>query len=153
GLDCAVIMPLYRCVRSAKNPLTSTGLTFSVPISSRAISGSLFRSVLPHSSVPIFFVEQPDFYERDDPATGMGLYQFTLSDGGKRDYPDNSARYVFFCRAVLEAMRLLDFWPDVLHVNDWQTALLPVYLRELRKTHRRPDSGPKVGEKIANLRT
>ena len=162
GLDCAVIMPLYRCVRSAKNPPTSTGLTFSVPIGARAISGSLFRAVLPHSGVPIFFVEQPDFFERDDPAAGMGLYQFTLPDGGKRDYPDNSARYVFFCRAVLEAMRLLDFWPDVLHVNDWQAALLPVYLHEQRRAHRQTASsqpsrlakpGPEVAERIANVRT
>jgi len=37
---------------------------------------------------------------------------------------------------VLEAMRLLDFWPHVLHANDWQTALIPVYLRELRPPHR-----------------
>src|SRR5207302_647839 len=51
-------------------------------------------------------------------------------DGSKHDYPDNCERFVFFNRAILEAIRLLDFWPDVLHVNDWQTALVPVYLRE-----------------------
>jgi starch synthase len=162
GLDCAVILPLYRCARAAKNRPRTTGLKFSVPLGSRTISGSLYRTELPHSRVPVFFVEQTDFFERDDPAKGMGLYQYTLPDGGKRDYPDNSARYVFFCRAVLEAMRLLDFWPDVLHVNDWQTSLLPVYVREQRKIHRVTRSGepsrlarpaPEVGEKIAAIRT
>jgi len=57
------------------------------------------------------------------------LYSF--SDNGRpRDYADNAERFIFFCRAVLEAIRLLDFWPDVLHLNDWQTGLIPVYLRE-----------------------
>jgi starch synthase len=162
GLDCAVIMPLYRCVRAAKNQVRPTGLRFSVPIGARPVSGSLYRGTLPHSKVPIFFVEQADFFERDVPASGAGLYQFTLPDGGKRDYPDNSARYIFFCRAVLEAMRLLDYWPDVLHVNDWQTGLLPVYVREQRKAHRLTRSGEpsrlagpatEVGEKIAAIRT
>ena len=61
---------------------------------------------------------------------GRGLYQYTLSDGTRRDYNDNCERFVFFNRAVLESLPLLDFWPDVLHVNDWQTSLIPVCLRE-----------------------
>src|SRR5260370_1982098 len=147
GLDCAVIMPLYRCTRTAKRQPIATGLTFSVPIGSRSVSGSLYSSVLSHSNVPVYFVEQPEFFERDDPALGTGLYHYTLPDGSKRDYPDNSGRYIFFCRAVLEAMRLLDFWPDVLHVNDWQTSLLPVYVRT--KSH----LSPEVGDRVANVRT
>jgi starch synthase len=62
---------------------------------------------------------------------GHGLYQYSLPNGQKRDYGDNCERFVFFSRAVFEAMRLLDFWPDVLHANDWQTGLVPVYLREV----------------------
>jgi starch synthase len=60
-----------------------------------------------------------------------GLYQFTGSDGLKRDYADNAERFLFFGRAVLETLRLLDYWPDVLHLNDWQTGLVPVYLQEM----------------------
>ena len=106
-----------------------------MPLGSKTITGSLWRSTLPDSDVPVYLVEQQDFFERDDPAAGRGLYQFSLPDGARRDYPDNSARYIFFCQAVLEAVRLLDFWPDVLHVNDWQTGLIPVYLRELYPRH------------------
>jgi starch synthase len=161
GLDCAVIMPLYRSVRVGKNQPHPTGLTFSVPIGSRSVSGSLYRGVLPHSKVPIYFVEQPDFFERDEPATGAGLYQFVLPDGGKRDYPDNSARYIFFCRAVLEAMRLLDYWPDVLHVNDWQTSLLPVYVRLCARARERESAealfalprSRALAKKVADIRT
>lgn len=130
GHECALIMPLYRALRSGQAALDPTGLTFGVPLGSKVVHGSLWRGMLPGSGVPVYFVEQADYFERDDPASGRGLYQFTLPDGSKRDYPDNSARFVFFCRAVLEAVRLLDTWPDVLHLNDWQTGLIPVYLRE-----------------------
>jgi len=131
GHECAVILPLYRGIRTGKTPLAPTGLTCTVPMGSRVIQGAFWRATLPDADVPVFLVEQADLFERDDPASGRGLYQFTLPDGSKRDYPDNSARFTFFCRAVLEAVRLLGFWPDVLHLNDWQTGLIPVLLREI----------------------
>lgn len=130
GHSCAVILPLYRSVRLGPLPVSPTGHTLNIPIGTRTVSGRLWQSTLPDSDVPVFLVEQPDYYERDDPTQGRGLYHFTLPDGQKRDYPDNCERYTFFCRAVLEAIRLLDFWPDVLHDNDWQTGLVPVYLKE-----------------------
>jgi starch synthase len=128
GLDCSVILPLYRSCRGAA--LEPTDLTLRVPVGGRIVSGRLWRSALPNSNVPVWLIEQPDYYERDDPATGRGLYQYTLPTGARRDYPDNCERFVFFCRATVEALRLLDYWPNVLHSNDWQTGLIPVYLRE-----------------------
>jgi starch synthase len=131
GHECALIMPLYRTIRASKKSITPTGLTFSVPLGNQVVQGSLWRSELPGTKIPVYLVEQVEYFERDDPAGGRGLYQFAEPDGGYQDYPDNSARFIFFCRAVLEAMRLLDNWPDVLHLNDWQTGLIPVYLREI----------------------
>jgi starch synthase len=104
------------------------------------VEGRLWRSSLADGDVPVFLVEQDDYYDRDDPAAGRGLYQFAAPGGGRRDYADNCARFVFFCRAVLEALRLLDFWPDVLHANDWQTGLVPVYLREVYRHYTVPRS-------------
>jgi starch synthase len=131
GHECAIILPLYRCTRAGKIPIVATGHTFTVPIGNRTVAGSLWQSTLPDSNVPVYLVEQPEYFERDDPAKGTGFYQFTLPGGHKRDYPDNCERFIFFCRAVLEAMRLLDYWPEVLHLNDWQTGLVPVYLHEV----------------------
>jgi starch synthase len=142
GHDCAVILPLYRCVRTGPHPLTPTEHRLSIPIGPRRVEGRLWRSVLPvdpagsagaspsQAPVPVFLVEQADYFERDDPSAGRGLYQYTDAEGRLRDYHDNSERFIFFCRAILEAIRLLNFWPDVLHLNDWQTGLVPVYLRE-----------------------
>jgi starch synthase len=139
GHQCAIILPLYRSACTGKVPLERTRLGFAVPIGARSISGSLWRATLPGSDVPVYLVEQPDYFERDDPGQGRGLYQFTLPTGQKRDYPDNCQRFAFFCRAVLEALALLDFWPDVLHANDWQTGLAPVYLNEVYRKHAPPE--------------
>jgi starch synthase len=131
GHDCAVIMPLYHCVRVGPHKLTPTGLTFSVPMGKRLIRGSLWKTILPGSTVPIYLVEHAGYFERDLPGSGRGLYQVTRPDGTRGDYDDNCERFVFFGQACLEAIRLLDFWPDVVHLNDWQTGLIPVYLKEL----------------------
>jgi starch synthase len=130
GHECAVILPLYSCVRSSRISLEQTNLHFTVPIGNRKVTGALWRALLPDSSVPAYLVEQPGYFERDDPAHGRGLYQLNLPNGKKGDYPDNCERFLFFARAVLEVIRLLDYWPDVLHLNDWQTGLVPVYLKE-----------------------
>jgi starch synthase len=131
AIDCAVILPLYRSARQSGRPLTRTGLTFQVPILDREVTGGIWRSTLPDSDVPVFLIEQNAYFDRDYAVQGRGLYQHTLPDGRKADYSDNCERFVFFSRAVLEAIRVLDFWPDILHLNDWQTGLIPVYLKEL----------------------
>jgi starch synthase len=135
GHDSAILMPLYRCVRQGPHPLTPTGLTFNIPMGKRLIPGSLWKTALPDSPVPVYLVENPGYFERDDASTGRGLYQLTRPDGTRGDYQDNCERFVFFCQATLEAIRLLDFWPDALHLNDWQTGLVPVYLKELYPAH------------------
>jgi starch synthase len=98
------------------------------------VPGRLWQARFPGSPLQLYFVEQPDYFERDDPGQGRGLYHFTLPSGQKKDYPDNCERYTFFCRAVLEAVRLLGEPLDVLHLNDWQTGLVPVYLVEFYRS-------------------
>jgi starch synthase len=147
GVDCAVVMPLYRACR--KQPLTPTEHRFRVPIGERVVEGRLWQSKLPDSDVPVYLIEQAEFFERDDPATGRGLYQFTNSAGETIDYTDNSARFGFFSRAILETIRLLNWWPDILHLHDWQTGLASVYLRELYQHHAKPE----LRGRYASIRT
>ncbi len=71
------------------------------------------------NGVQYYFVDCPEMFDR------QGLY--TTRTG---DYPDNAERFALFCRAVLEATKQLGV-PQVFHVHDWQTGLLPVYLRTL----------------------
>ncbi len=135
GHEVTVILPLYRCVRQGGHKLEATGVKVTIPFGDRLSTGSYVRSKLPGSDVPVLLVEQPHYFERDHHAEGRGFYQWTSPDGRKLDYSDNCERFAFLSQAVLEAPRLLDLWPDVIHVNDWQTALVPVYLKELYRNH------------------
>jgi starch synthase len=137
GHAVAVVLPLYRCVRTGPHELRPTDVVFTLPLGPRDRPGRLWRTALPGSDVPVYLVEQPELFERDDPAEGRGLYQYTGPDGRRLDYPDNAERYAFFCRAVLEALPRLDTHFDLLHCNDWQTGLMPAYVRELygRQSH------------------
>lgn len=117
GHEPAVILPAYRQTRYCGQPIEPLGISFIVPIGSKTVTGHLLRSALPGSDVPVYLVQQDQYYDRER------LYQ---SDDGK-DCVDNCERFVFFCRAVMESIRLLDLQVDVLHANDWQTGLLPAY--------------------------
>jgi starch synthase len=66
----------------------------------------------------VYLVHQPQYYDRPE------LYR----ENGQ-DYKDNCERFVFFCRAALEAIGRLDLGTDLIHCHDWQTGLIPVYLK------------------------
>ena len=118
GQHVAVILPAYRHVRDSGLPIEPTGVNLSIPIGRKTVRGSILRSHLPNSSVPVYLVQQDDYFNRDE------LYR----ENGK-DFIDNCERFVFFSRATLEAIRLLDLQVDIVHANDWQTGLIPAYLK------------------------
>ena len=137
GLEVAVVMPLYHAVRTGPHKISPTEIKFSIPLGNRSAAGRIWRTTLPESDVPIFLVEQAELFERDDPHQGRGLYQFTGPDGRKQDYADNADRFIVFSRAIMDALPHLGDKFDILHCNDWQTGLLPCYLREMygRQSH------------------
>jgi starch synthase len=119
GAKPAVIMPAFRRhIGKTGIPIQDTQVSFDIPIGSKIVSGRLLQSQIPGSDVPIYFVDQPDYYDRAELYREKGA-----------DYKDNCERFVFFSRAVMEAIRLLDLNLDVVHCNDWQTGLIPAYLR------------------------
>jgi len=63
-------------------------------------------------------------------------------DGGEYGYFDDGERFSFFSKGVLEILPTIDFFPDIIHVNDWQSALIPTYLKTID-----------FGEKYKNIRT
>ncbi len=116
GHDVRLILPLYQSVEESHYPLRKGRKSVEVVIDGELRKGLLRQSAL--DSVPVYFIDNRDYFHRP------GLYGTAAGD-----YPDNAQRFGFFCRAVLEFLRRLDFRPDVLHLNDWQTGLIPVLLR------------------------
>ncbi|MCA9197080.1 MAG: glycogen synthase GlgA [Planctomycetales bacterium] len=113
-----VFLPAFRQAKESGQPLSDTHVKLEIPIGSRIVSGRILQSVLPGSNVPVYLIEQDEYFDRKE------LYR----ESGE-DYKDNCERFVFFCRAVLEAIRLLDLDIDLIHCNDWQTGLIPAYLK------------------------
>ncbi|TYO99073.1 glycogen synthase (ADP-glucose) [Geothermobacter ehrlichii] len=122
GHQVAIILPLHRMVRQRGFPPTDTGLRLTVAMGrQREVCGV---RQLDHEGVRVWFIDRPELFERN------GLY----GEAGV-DYPDNAQRYGFFCRAVLEALPRLGFQPELIHVHDWQTGLIPLLLAtELHST-------------------
>jgi len=117
GHQVTVYLPLYASVRARiegewKYAVQSITIPFE--------SYNRFVGIVDggqRNGVQYYFVDCPDLFDR------QGLY-------GTRegDYPNNWERFGLYCRAVLEAAKLLGV-PDVFHAHDWQAALIPVYLR------------------------
>ncbi len=83
-------------------------------------SQTVVLRAIQHQGVAVYFVDYPPAFDR------AGIY---TDPDKKADYPDNALRWAFFARAVLAAVGSLGLEPDVLHANDHQTALVPVYQR------------------------
>lgn len=122
GVTTSVVIPLYRCVfqNARGHPIEPLPLTVKVPIAERTVYGRVMRSHLPRSNVPVYFIDCPEYFDREE------IY----GEGGQ-DYRDSAERFIFFSRAALELWSVLDEDPDVIHVHDWQTALIPVYVKEM----------------------
>lgn len=116
GHEPVLIMPLYPQVHRAKVQIDRVA-DLTVTVRDREVAGGLWQTLLPKSDVSVYFIEQKDYFDR------KGIY---CENGA--DYPDNCERFVFFSKAAIEAVRTIGFSPDVFHVHDWQTALVPPYL-------------------------
>lgn len=111
-VDARVILPLYQDISEKwKNQMSFVKVVW-VPLAWRTQYCGVFR--LDHEGVTYYFLDNKYYFGR------RGLY----------GYFDDAERYAFFCKAVLEIQQHIDFQPDVIHCNDWQTALIPVFLEE-----------------------
>lgn len=118
GHDVRLIMPLYRAVDGKRHRLNEVAGGLEVHAAVGPAKVDLLEGRLA-GGVPVYFVRHDSSFARD------GLYQAPSGE----DHPDNAERFALFCRAAIEVCRRVAFQPDVLHAHDWQTALLPVYLK------------------------
>lgn len=109
GHDCRVVIPLYKSI-SAEMRASLTFLTnITVDVSWRKQYCGIFTGI--YKGVTYYFIDNEYYFGRD------GIYGFY----------DDCERFVFYSRAVLEMIRCIDFKPDIIHANDWQAAMIPVY--------------------------
>ncbi|MDI6889794.1 MAG: glycogen synthase GlgA [Thermodesulfovibrionales bacterium] len=113
--EAYIILPLYRKIKKGDVLLKNTGLKIKVPIGDREIEGGIFSG-----ESLTYFIDCDEFFDREE-----------LYGTPQGDYIDNASRFIFFSRGVLETCKALNFKPDVIHCNEWQTGLIPLYLKTI----------------------
>ncbi len=126
GEDVRVILPLYKAIGAEWREKMQHMLYFYINLGWRRQYVGIETMV--YGGVTFYFVDNEQYFGRD----------YIYGMGG-----DEGERFAYFCRAVMEALPKIDFIPDVLHCNDWQTGLIPV-LHKLQYKHL---------ELFANMRT
>jgi len=115
GHECRVVIPLYKSIRPELRAQMTSLTNITVDVSWRKQYCGIFTAIW--NGLTYYFIDNEYYFGRD------GLYGFY----------DDCERYVFFSRAVLEMLRCIDFKPDIIHANDWQTALISVFYQVFYK--------------------
>ena len=108
-VGCRVVMPLYGGIKQELKDKMQFITHITVPVSWRRQYCGVFQAKV--DGVIFYFIDNEYYFKRD------GLY----------GHYDDAERFAFFSRAVLEILPYIDFHPDIIHANDWQTAMVPVY--------------------------
>ena len=116
-MDCRIVMPLYRSIK----PDVRNQMTFLTDITVEVGWRKQYCGIytIQVGKVIYYLLDNPYYFMRD------GMYGFY----------DDCERFVFFSRAVLEILPAIDWKPDFIHCNDWQTAMVPVFYQVLYRYH------------------
>ena len=115
-VGCRVVMPLYDTIKQELKDTMKFITNISVPVAWRRQYCGIFEAK--HNGVTYYLIDNQYYFKRG------GLYGFY----------DDAERFAFFSRAILEIIPHIDFKPDIIHCNDWQTALTPLYYSTMYAT-------------------
>ncbi len=113
GNEVCLFLPYYRRIKNNPEVETEFLTSFGINLSWRQQHVGVFQLKSQRQKLKIYFIDNEYYFGRD----------------GAYGYYDDGERFAYFSKAVLSAMNYLDFRPEILHCHDWQTALIPVYLR------------------------
>ncbi|MCS7286722.1 MAG: glycogen synthase [Anaerolineae bacterium] len=114
GHDIRVAMPRYGRVSIEKFGLQLVLENLQIPMDEEKELVKIFQGTL-GKDVPVYFIDNDRYFNRES------IYM----------YPDDAERFILFSRAALEMLKPLNFKPDIIHCNDWHTALIPNWLRTI----------------------
>lgn len=118
GADVRVILPKYACIPDMYKDKMEYITHFYMRLGDNPFEKYVGLMTLELDGITYYFIDNEDYFSYGSPYT---------------DIINDIERYIFFSKAVLAALPVLDFLPDVIHCHDWQAALIPVYLRTLFK--------------------
>jgi starch synthase len=130
GHTVGVVTPLYAGLRAKLAGLRPLDWKLELPLGPARVAGEIW-TLEPSPGLTIYFIGQKDFFERGD------LYQ----ERGF-DYPDNAERFIFFSKCVAHLARYLPWRPELVHVHDWPTALVPLLVLDQKLREGWTDAPP-----------
>ena len=120
GHDVSVAMPLYRSIREGLYQVEPSYSQLQIPLGEKKVTAEFLATKSPEG-IPVFLVRRDEYFDRS------GIYS-----GNGRAYEDNSERFVFFSKAVVELARQITPALEIIHCHDWPTALIPVFVKDRR---------------------
>ncbi|RKX19473.1 MAG: glycogen synthase GlgA [Candidatus Zixiibacteriota bacterium] len=120
GHSVKLFLPMYRQVVKEYRNLKYVAKNLKIPIADKIYGADIFILKDKSTGLEIYFIGNKEFFDRPE------LYRDNKTG---KDYKDNLNRFLFFSEAVLMAFKKLDWAPDIVHANDWQTALVPSLLK------------------------
>jgi len=120
GNEVCVIMPYYRQIKNSDANAEYIGRIF-VPLAWRSVYAGVFKKVFKNTLIGknkradlvYYFIDNEYYFDRPN------LYGES----------DDGERFAFFSKAILESLPLINFFPDIIHTNDWQTGFVPLFLK------------------------
>lgn len=116
GHQVGVVTPLHRGVRSRFPQMKRLDWHFNLPLAAKRVEAELL-TLEPAERTTVYFINKPEYFDR------AGLY----SENGA-DYWDNGERFIFFSKCVTHLARFLPWKPEVLHLHDWHTGIVPLFV-------------------------
>lgn len=117
GQDVRVVMPLYKDIPEEFTKKMKKLGEYQVKLNWRNQLAEIYKLI--KDDVVYYFIRNDYYFDR------VGLYK----------HYDDAERFIFFSKAVLEFIPKFDFWPDILHCNDWHTAVIPYLLNKQYRIH------------------
>ncbi|MDQ1088106.1 MULTISPECIES: glycogen/starch synthase [unclassified Siphonobacter] len=121
GMEIRILVPRFGLINERKNRLHEVVRLSGINISVGDDEKPLVIKVasVPSAKLQVYFIDNEDYFHRKS----------VFFDKDEKFYEDNDERAIFFCKGVIETVRKLGWSPDIVHCNDWMTALIPLYLK------------------------
>ena len=120
GHDTGIVMPLYSCIERKKFGIEIAVKDMNVPMGFETIICDVRRTIL-NGEIPVYMIEYEPFFGRKN------IYH----NDDFSDYQDNPKRFSFLSKAAFQLCKELGFSPDIIHANDWHTAISAAYLKRV----------------------
>ena len=122
GCDVKVFLPLYSSIQRKKFPLVHRADIgeLNITVAGKTRTVNLYQTTLPGSNVEVNFIECPYYFDRSSIYTND---------------PDEDERFILFSKGIMEVLLKLNWSPDIIHCNDWQSGLIPLYVKDNYRHH------------------